>query len=328
MHTENSAESVREKLIIILGPTAVGKTRLSLEVAAQLNTEIISGDSMQVYRGMDIGTAKIMPAERVIDRADIPHYLIDILDPDQYYSVADFQSMARDLITKINRNGKIPVVAGGTGLYIDSLYSGYLFPADSAKDPEFTKAKEREADVNGLCLLYEELCATDPAAALLISKNDRYRIIRALEVYHLTGRTITEIKAESRNLLPAYDMFICGLNTDRDTLYANIDRRVDEMLANGLIREVKGLLACGYPRELKPMKGIGYKHICDYLFGEATLEEAVRLLKRDTRRFAKRQLTWFRKNKNIRWFDLMNYADFEELKNAVILEINDFFESK
>ena len=319
------SDLVREKLIIILGPTAVGKTRLSLEIAAWLNTEIISGDSMQVYRGMDIGTAKITPAERVINGVDIPHHLIDILNPDRSYSVADFQGMARELISKINCDGKIPIVAGGTGLYIDSLYSGYLFPANSAKDPEFTKFKEREADENGLCRLYEELAAVDPAAALVISKNDRYRIIRALEVYHLTGRTITEIKAESRNRLPAYDIFICGLNTDREQLYANIDRRVDEMLVNGFVGEVKTLLAAGYPRDLKPMKGIGYKHICDYLFGESTLDETVQLLKRDTRRFAKRQLTWFRKNKAIHWFDSTGYASFEQLKKAVISEITAFF---
>ncbi|MCL2678441.1 MAG: tRNA (adenosine(37)-N6)-dimethylallyltransferase MiaA, partial [Clostridiales bacterium] len=288
---------MQKNLIVVLGPTATGKTALSLELASALDGEIISGDSMQIYRGMDIGTAKIRPNETQINGRTIPHHLIDILDPDQEYSVAGFKLMAETLINEIKNRGKTPIITGGTGLYIQSLCGGYLFPPDSGKAREFRTQKERElaeAGEAGTEELHKRLRLIDAEAARKIHPHDTYRVIRALEVFHLTGQTISAIRERGQSLPPAPGkIFLCGLIMERDMLYRRINERVEGMIREGFIEEVQGLLAQGWRRELRSMRALGYRHIAAFLAGETSKEQAIEDMKRDTRRFAKRQLTWF-----------------------------------
>lgn len=293
---------MKPKLIVIIGPTAVGKTALSVELAAAVDGEIISGDSMQFYKYMDIGTAKIRPEEMISESGKkIPHHLIDIIEPDRSFSVADFQRAAMELVVDINRRGKMPILAGGTGLYVSALVEGYTFGENDGESAEFRIAKQRQLESDGAESLLAELAAVDPEAAARIPAGDGKRLIRALEVYHLTGRTITE---QSNKRPPDWDIVMIGLNRDRAQLYERINLRVLQMLADGFEDEVRNLLAMGYSRELKPMQGLGYKQLCMYLAGEISRDEATQLIQRDTRRFAKRQLTWWRRKDNVHWFDL------------------------
>lgn len=302
---------MKPKLIVILGPTAVGKTALSVELAAAVDGEIISGDSMQFYKYMDIGTAKIRPQEMISKSGrEIPHHLIDILEPDRAFSVADFQRAATDLVQEINARGRVPILAGGTGLYVSALVEGYTFGENDGEDPEYRREKQRQLESQGAESLLAELMAVDPIAAARISVGDGKRLIRALEVYHLTGKTITE---QSRKNPPDWDITMIGLNRDREQLYDRINRRVLQMLADGFEAEVRHLLAMGYTRELKPMQGLGYKQMCMYLAGEVSYDEAVELIQRDTRRFAKRQLTWWRRKEDVHWFDLTAVQTPEEI---------------
>ncbi len=291
---------------MLLGPTAVGKTRLSLELAEAYNAEIISGDSMQVYRGMDIGTAKITPAEM----QGIPHHLIDIHDPQESYSAAEFQEQGVKLIEEISAKGKLPFIVGGTGLYIESLCYGFRF-SEAVADEAFRSEMDAYAETHGAEALHARLAAVDPASAARLHPNDRRRIIRALEIQHQTKVTQSESHEGQKKESP-YELCLIGLTMDRKILYKRIEDRIDQMLANGLVAEVEGLLQRGYSRSLVSMQGLGYKEIAACLAGEMTLEEAVTLLKRDTRRFAKRQLSWFRHMKDIQWIDVNESQNFSE----------------
>ncbi|WP_150268005.1 tRNA (adenosine(37)-N6)-dimethylallyltransferase MiaA [Paenibacillus tepidiphilus] len=307
----------KRKVLVLLGPTAVGKTRLSLELAEMYNAEIISGDSMQVYRGMDIGTAKIRPEEM----KGIPHHLIDIHDPAEAYSAAEFQEQGGRLIEEISGRGRLPFIVGGTGLYIESLCYGFRFSAAVA-DEAFRQAQDAFAEEHGAEALHARLAAVDPESASRLHPNDRRRIIRALEIHHQTQTTLSSTQAAQKREFP-YELCLVGLTMDRQILYRRIEERIDQMLGNGLVAEVEGLLRQGCSRNMVSMQGLGYKEIAAYLEGELTLDDAVTLLKRDTRRFAKRQLSWFRHMKEIVWIDDFqeaNYAEHLLAIRAVIAE--------
>jgi tRNA dimethylallyltransferase len=295
-HDESPAR--KQPLLVLIGPTAVGKTRMSLDIAKAWNAEIISGDSMQVYRGMDIGTAKIALDER----EEIPHHLIDICEPDESYSAADFQAGATDAIAQIAARGKLPFIVGGTGLYVESVCYQFQF-ADIGSDEAFRLEQERFAAEFGAEALHEKLAAIDPPAGERLNPNDLRRVIRALEVYHLTGQTFSEQQAGQTKESP-YELCIIGLTMDRAELYRRIEQRIDLMMEQGLVDEVRQLLERDLPPAAVAMQGLGYKEIADYLRGNCTLEAAIERLKRDTRRFAKRQLSWFRHMNDIHWIDM------------------------
>ncbi|RKP56945.1 tRNA (adenosine(37)-N6)-dimethylallyltransferase MiaA [Cohnella endophytica] len=291
----------RPPLLVLVGPTAVGKTALSLRLAKALNAEIISGDSMQVYRRMDIGTAKLMPDER----EGIPHHLIDIREPEHPFSVSEFQSLCAEKIAEIHSRGKLPFIVGGTGLYVESVCYGFRFQ-DTGSDEAFRAEMRLFAREQGAQALHDRLGAVDPVTSGKLHPNDEGRIIRALEVYHLTGKPLSESQDQSRgdDKQSPYRLCIIGLAMDRADLYARIDRRVDEMMEAGLVDEVNKLLGEGVPREAVSMRGLGYKEIVAYLAGETDYATAVDILKRDTRHFAKRQLSWFRHMKALEWVDV------------------------
>lgn len=290
---------MKQNLVIIVGPTAVGKTSSSVELAKRLGGEIISADSMQIYKGMDIGTAKIEEAEM----EGIPHYMIDEVNPDEEFSVSDFKSKALHYIDEISSRGKLPIVVGGTGLYVNSLVYKLDFTRASS-DEEIRSRYTRYAEVYGKEYVYDRLRATDPATAERLNINDVKRVIRALEVYELTGKPMSESNSDFREESDQFNLSYIGLNMERENLYERINRRVDIMLDRGLIEEVKSLLDKGYGRNHTSMKAIGYKEVIDYIEGVSSYEEMVSLLKRNSRRFAKRQLTWFRRDGRIKWFDM------------------------
>ncbi|MCR2802904.1 tRNA (adenosine(37)-N6)-dimethylallyltransferase MiaA [Paenibacillus sp. SCIV0701] len=290
-------ERPKQPLLVLVGPTAAGKTALSVSIAKAWNAEIISGDSMQVYRGMDIGTAKIKEDER----EGVPHHLIDIRDPEEAYSAADFQAEAGRAIQEIAGRGKLPFVVGGTGLYIESLCYNYQF-ADRGSDEAFRAEQEAFAEAHGPEALHAKLAEIDPRAAQRLHANDIRRVIRALEVYHTTGQTFSEQQEGQRKVSP-YELVIIGLTMDRAELYRRIELRIDDMLQEGLVEEVRQLLERDLPPNAVPMQALGYKEIARYLRGECSYEAAVELLKRDTRHFAKRQLSWFRHMQDIQWID-------------------------
>lgn len=303
-------------LVVIVGPTAVGKTETGILVADRINGEVISGDSMQVYKNMDIGTAKPDREEM----RGIPHYMIDIIDPDKEFSVAIFQKRVEEYIELINQKGKIPIVVGGTGLYIRSVIDHYDFTppgGDSAKRDEL----QMLADKHGNDYLVEILKKVDPAAASRIHSNDTRRLIRALEVYYTLGRPISDFQYNQDDLAPKYRLAYYGLNMDREKLYSRIEQRVDIMISRGLVDEVKELMEMGYGLHNTSMQAIGYKEIVDYLTGQITLQRAVELIKQNTRRFAKRQLTWFRRDKRIIWKNVDKYHSLEEIANEIAVEI-------
>ncbi len=289
--------SRKPKVIVICGPTASGKTGLSIELAKKINGEIISSDSMQIYKDMTIGTAK----PTLEEMQEIKHYLIDFVSPDERYSVADFKRDAENAIKEVLEKGKVPIVVGGTGLYVDALIYNIQYP-EIEIDLEYRKKLEERAEKEGLEKLYLEAQKIDKEAMEKISINDQKRIMRVLEIYHQTGKTKTELEAESRSIEAQYDYLIYGIDMDREKLYDRINMRVDIMLEQGLIEEVKLLLE-KYKHFPTAMQGLGYKEVACYLKGLLTKEEMVEILKRETRRYAKRQLTWFRKNKEIKWID-------------------------
>lgn len=297
----------KENLVVILGPTAVGKTALSLQLAKDFNAEIISGDSMQVYRGMDIGTAKVSEEERT----RIPHYLIDIHDPDHDFSVAEFQERATRLITDINQRGKLPMIVGGTGLYIESVTHRFRF-AEAGQDESIRLKFQRFADEFGNEALLQKLADIDPETARRLHPNDRKRIIRALEIYHLTGEPMSRFQQKEK--ISPYHLLMIGLTMEREQLYQRINQRVDQMIEEGLVEEVRRLLAEGYEPSLTSMQGLGYKELVPYITGEdPSLEHAVELIKKRTRNFAKRQLSWFRRMKEIHWFDLSQRENWQDV---------------
>jgi tRNA dimethylallyltransferase len=308
----------KPKLLVLVGPTAVGKTKLSLEVAKMYGCEVISGDSMQVYRGMDIGTAKI-PIE---EQQGIPHHLIDIIDPDEAFSVSAFQQNAEQLIHAIHGREHLPFIVGGTGLYIESLCYQFQFSEASA-DEAFRMEQAAFLEKFGEHALHEKLKQADPISAERLHPNNTRRVIRALEILHVTGTTLSAQLAGQQKQSP-YDLCIIGLTMDRGLLYKRIEQRIDQMLEQGLVDEVQRLVAQGYTQDFVSMQGLGYKEIIRYLQGEYTLDEAVTLLKRDTRHYAKRQLSWFRHMKDIQWVDVTELTNF----STHLQKINDIIAGK
>jgi tRNA dimethylallyltransferase len=294
----------RINLVIIQGPTASGKSELAVRLAESFSGEIVNADSMQIYRGMDIGTAK--PCQDLWDR--VPHHLLGIVDPDRPFSAADFRREAERAIRDIHERGKNVFIAGGTGLYIKALTGGLV---DSpGGNEELRDELKRVAKSFGNMVLYDRLVRVDPVTAEKLHPNDLLRIIRALEVYEMTGRPVSELR--SRHCFSdagAYCYLKLGIKVDRTELYRRIDSRVDWMFEHGLVEEVRGLLAKGYLPRLKAMQSLGYRQVCAYLSGEYSFEEAVRLIKRDTRRYAKRQMTWFRRDDEIKWFEYPGNID-------------------
>lgn len=291
-------------LIVITGPTASGKTALSVRLAKELGAEIVNADSMQIYKYMDIGTAK----PTVEEREGVPHHLIDIVNPDELFSVARYCECAKSAIDDIHSRGKTAVMVGGTGLYVDSLVNNIQF-SETEPDEEYRQLLETEAQERGNECIYEKLKAIDPESAAKIAVQDTKRIIRALEVYHVTGKTITWHNEQSRSVPSPYNTTMFAISMDRDALYDKINRRVDVMLELGLVDEVKKILEMGVDEKTTSMQAIGYKEIVGYLKGEISLEKAADDIKQGSRRYAKRQLTWFRRNSNINWIE----NDVEEI---------------
>lgn len=294
------SEMNKPRLLVLVGPTAVGKTKLSLELAEAYQCEIISGDSMQIYRGMDIGTAKASAEEQ----ARIPHHMIDIHEPSHPFSVSEFQERVHLHIDDIHSRNKLPFIVGGTGLYIESVCYDFQFSETNA-DEDFREEHRLIAESQGSEVLHKRLQEVDPLAAERIHPNDQRRIIRALEVVHLTGK-VPDRQLRREEKTSPYQLCIIGLTMDRAKLYERINERVDLMMAEGLVDEVKGLMEQGYTPDMVSMQGLGYKEMVSYHLGELSLEEAVYILKQRTRRFAKRQLSWFRHMKNLNWVDLID----------------------
>ncbi len=293
---------MKSPLICIVGPTAVGKTKIAIQLAQHLGAEIVSLDSRQIYRGMDIGTAKPTPDQQ---RA-VPHHLIDCVDVDHPFSVAEYQQLADAAITKIRGGGNQTMAVGGAGLYFRGIIDG-LFDGPGA-DVELRAKLQREADEHGNTFLHERLRRCDPEAANRVHPNNLVRVIRALEVYELTGKPISVLQRQWKTNEPRYPFRAFGLNMPREVLYQRIEERVDRMVEAGLIKEVKGLLDQGYPWNCIAMQSFGYKELIDHLDGRRTLGEAIALLKQNTRRFAKRQLTWFRNDPRIEWLDTSQFS--------------------
>ena len=301
----------KPKVIVICGPTASGKTALSIELAKKINGEIISCDSMQIYKDMDIGTAK--PSQE--EMQGIKHYLIDFVSPDTRYSVADFKKDAKSAIKEIIKKGKTPIIVGGTGLYIDSL----IYEIDYQEiqfDETYRKNLEERVKKEGLEKIYNEAKKKDTEAIKKISQKDKKRILRILEIYHATGKTKTEQEIESRKKEVEYDYRVFAIDWERSILYDRINQRVDKMIKQGLVKEVKELLK-KYNTFPTAMQGLGYKEVVEFLKGSLTKEEMIEKIKQETRRYAKRQLTWFRKNKQTIW---LNGANEMQNNISIILE--------
>ncbi len=304
----------KNKLVIIAGPTAVGKTENSIRLAKAINGEIISADSMQVYKRMDIGSAKIMPEEM----QGIRHHLIDVLEPTEEFNIVRFQTMAKKAVQEIVSNGKIPILVGGTGFYIQSLLYDIDFKEEENIDTTLRESLQHFADTNGKEALHERLKEIDPESAEAIPPGNVKRVIRAIEFYKTHHEKISSHNKEQKEKESPYNFAFFVLTDERPVLYERIDKRVDSMLKNGLIDEVKALQAEGLTRSHISMQGLGYKEILAYLEGEITLEEAIYILKRDTRHFAKRQITWFKREKEVIWLDKSKFvhnddAVFEEM---------------
>jgi tRNA dimethylallyltransferase len=295
MTIAHSAANEKPRIIVICGPTAVGKTGAGIDLARAIGGEIISADSMQVYRHMDIGTAKPTAAEQ----AAVRHHLIDVVDPDEPFDAAAYQALGRQAIAELTRRGKAPVVVGGTGLYIKALLHG-LFRSD-ARDAQVRNRLRAEAQAVGPDAFHMRLKQCDPQTAARLHPNDTIRILRALEVFEVSGRPISELQREHRFADTPFRALKLGLAIERQALYRRIDQRVQTMVEAGFEAEVRSLLEKGYGPELKPMQSIGYSHMAAFFCGTLSWEESLRTLKRDTRRFAKRQLTWFRSDPEIVW---------------------------
>lgn len=289
---------MKPKIVVIVGPTASGKTSLSIELAKKINGEIISSDSMQIYKDMNIGTAKVTKEEA----QNIKHYLIDFLSPEERYTVSDFKKDSEKAISEILSKGKMPIVVGGTGLYVNSLIYGIEYQ-DMEYDEEYRNELMKKAETpEGLKELYEEANKIDSEAMKKISENDKKRIVRVLEIYKATGKTKTEQEILSKQKELKYDFKIFGITFDREKLYDRINRRVDIMIDQGLEEEVKNLIS-KYSKFPTAMQGLGYKEVVQYFDGELSREEMIEKIKQESRRYAKRQLTWFRKNKDIIWLN-------------------------
>lgn len=305
----------KQRLIIVTGPTAVGKTALSVALAKRLCGEIISADSMQVYRHMDIGSAKVSEEEM----GGVRHHLIDILEPSEEFNVARFKQLAGEAVRDIASRGTVPIVAGGTGFYIQALLYDIDF-TQTTEDPAFRREMEEKAGREGPMAIHALLREVDPRAADAIHANNVKRVIRALEFNRQTGMRISDHNEAERQKESAFDSYYYVLTTDRPALYERIDRRVDQMMEQGLVGEVERLRAMGCRRDMVSMQGLGYKEILSYLDGEISLDEAVRIIKRDTRHFAKRQLTWFKREREVRWLNLADFGNDLERVAAHVME--------
>lgn len=307
----------KKPLIILTGPTAVGKTKASIGLAKAVDGEIISADSMQVYRHMDIGSAKIKPEEM----EGIPHHLIDVLEPNDEFHVVKFQQLAKKAMRKIWERGHIPIVTGGTGFYIQALHYDIDFD-ENEKEDACRKELEAYAREHGAEALHEKLALVDPASAEMIHPNNIKRVIRALEFYEQTGKRISEHNETQRQRESPYAFAYFVLTDDRAHLYERINRRVDQMIEEGLVNEVQALKDKGYTKQLVSMQGLGYKEILDYLDGNCTLEEAIYTIKRDTRHFAKRQLTWFKRERDVIWINKQSFGyDAEQILDEMLSKL-------
>ncbi len=302
-----------QPLVILTGPTAVGKTKLSIDLAKRINGEIISADSMQVYRHMDIGTAKITPKEM----DGVTHYLVDEFEPDEEFNVVKFKECAKKAINEIYAKGKLPIIVGGTGFYIQAVLKDIDFTENDSDTP-YRKELEEYARTEGAIKLHDILKQCDPVAAEAIHPNNIKRTIRAIEYFKLTGEPISKHNEEQSKNESPYQYAYFVLNNDREVLYENINLRVDKMIDCGLVKEVEWLKEQGYDRSLVSMQGLGYKEIYAYLAGECSLEDAIYLLKRDTRHFAKRQLTWFKREQDVIWLSKKDYKSEEEILAAML----------
>lgn len=309
---------MKRNLILIVGPTAIGKTSISIELAKRINGEIISADSMQIYKKMNIGTAKVRDEET----KGINHYMINEVYPDEEFSVCNFQELAYKYISDIYSKNKIPIVVGGTGLYINSLVYNLDF-TEAVSNQKLRDKYYNMAEVYGNEYIHEMLKEVDKKSYNRIHVNDTKRIVRALEVYYETGKPMSENYKKFREPNPDFNIVMIGLNMDRKKLYKRINKRVDMMIDEGLITEVKGLMDEGYTEDLTSIKGLGYKEIIGYINNDYELEEAIEILKRDTRRFAKRQLTWFRRDKRVNWIDVDEYDSKKQIVNRIISILND-----
>ena len=310
---------MKKPLIILTGPTAVGKTKASISLAKAIGGEIISADSMQVYKEMDIGSAKIRPEEM----DGVPHYLVDVLEPDEEFHVVRFQQMAKEAMAKIYANGHIPIIVGGTGFYIQALLYDIDFTENDG-DMSFREEMEHYAAEHGAEALHQKLREIDPASADMIHANNVKRVIRALEFYHQTGKKISEHNEEERQKESPYAFVYFVLNDERKNLYDRINLRVDLMVKEGLLDEVKALKAKGYTKDMVSMQGLGYKEVLDYLDGEISFEEAIYRIKRDTRHFAKRQITWFKRERDVTWVNKQEFAyDEEAILQEMLIQIKD-----
>ena len=307
-------------LIILTGPTAAGKTQLSIALAHAINGEIISADSMQVYRHMDIGSAKVTKEEM----EGVPHHLIDVLEPAEEFNVVLFQKMARQAAEEIESRGHIPILVGGTGFYIQALLYNIDF-AENDEDRRLRRSLEEIAKEQGASALYEKLRAVDPESCEIIHANNVKRVIRAIEFYEKTGKKISAHNREQRQNISPYRFAYFVLNDDREKIYRQIDQRVDLMMERGLVEEVRALRAMGCSRGMVSMQGLGYKEILSYLEGEISQEEAVYMIKRDTRHFAKRQLTWFKREKEVTWIE-KNVFDYSSQNMLAFMQ--DFLHEK
>ena len=305
----------KPKVIVICGPTASGKTGLSIELAKKIKGEIVSCDSMQIYKDMNIGTAKPTKEEM----QGIPHYMLDFVSPDQRYSVADFQKGALESIEKILKKGKVPIVVGGTGLYVNSLVQNINYSSVPV-DIEYRNLLEKRIEKEGINTLYEEAKKIDKKAMGIISQNDKKRIMRVLEIYHQTGKTKTMLEENSHINPPPYNYIIFAIDMEREKLYERINKRVDIMLEQGWIKEVQNILK-KYKKFPTAMQGLGYKEVVSYLNGEFSKEQMIETLKMETRRYAKRQLTWLRKDKSIKWIN--GLAPIEENIQSILEEYSE-----
>ena len=307
---------MKRPLIVLTGPTAVGKTKLSIALAKAVGGEIISADSMQVYKSMDIGSAKIRPEEM----DGVPHYLVDVLDPDEEFHIVKFQEMAKKAMERIYERGHIPILVGGTGFYIQAIVMDIDFTENEEK-PEVRSKWEQFAREHGAEALHKELQALDPKSAKVIPAGNVKRVIRALEFYELSGKPISEHNEEQKAKGSPYNFAYFVLNDHLERLKERIEKRIDEMLEEGLVAEVESLRNRGFTRNMVSMQGLGYKEILDYLDGKCTLEEAVYILKRDTRHFAKRQLTWFRREPEVTWVNKYEYDYDDERILAAMMAV-------
>lgn len=305
-------------LVILAGPTAAGKTKLAVSLAKKINGAVISADSMQVYKYMDIGSAKVTQEEM----DGIEHYLVDVLDPAEEFHVVRFKQMAEAALEQIYANGQIPIIAGGTGFYIQALLYDVDFTSQES-DTAFRQEMQKFAEKNGVHALHEKLKDIDPGSYEAIHENNIKRVIRALEYYHLTKKPLSLHNETERKKSSPYNFAYFVLTDDRTHLYERIDRRVDAMMEQGLLNEVKMLHDRGYKKDMVSMQGLGYKELLDYLDGQCTLDEAVYVVKRETRHFAKRQLTWFKRERDVLWFDQSEYSyDNEKILEEMIRILN------